>query len=423
MLKSKLKEIMLDQREDFFKEKKLMQRDINLKKYINTQQIVVITGIRRCGKSSLLYTIKDELLKKINENNILYLNFDDERFINFSTDNFNNIFSIFIEEFNPEQDKIVFFFDEIQNALGWEKFLNRMYEKEIKIFVTGSNATLLSSEIATSLTGRNMVLELFPFSFKEYLKLNNETFEISKLTTVKKTMLKRKFTKFISFGGFPQVLKEKNKELLKDYYNDIFYRDIIARHSITKVNEMKKISNFLASNTSKIHSYNSLKNISGIKSISSIKNYLDYFENSFMFFGLSKYSYSLKKQMFGSKKIYCIDTGLATTVGFSFSKNSGRLLENAVFIELRRRGKELYYHLEKNECDFIIKDKNTIVSAIQVTKELNHKNEKRELQGLLNALNTYGLNFGLILTEDQEDLIKIDDKTIELKPIWLWLLE
>ncbi|MCD6229677.1 MAG: ATP-binding protein [Candidatus Diapherotrites archaeon] len=423
MLKSRLKEIMLDQRESFFEKKELMQRDIGLKKYINTQQIVVITGIRRCGKSSLMYIIKDEILKKTDKNNILYLNFDDERFIDLSADDFNNIFSIFLEEFNPEQNKIVFFFDEIQNAFGWEKFLNRMYEKGIKIFVTGSNATLLSSEIATSLTGRNVVLELFPFSFKEYLKLNNETFEISKLTTIKKTKIKRRFNEYIALGGFPQVLKEKNKELLKDYYNDIFYRDIIARHSITKVNEMKKISNFLASNISKIHSYNTLKDISGIKSISSIKNYLDYFENSFMFFGLSRYSYSLKKQMLGSKKIYCIDTGLATAVGFSFSKNSGRLLENMVFIELCRRGKETYYHLEKNECDFVIKDKNTIISAIQVTKELEHKNEKREFQGLLNAMDAYGLDSGLILTGDQEDIIRINGKTIELKPIWLWALE
>lgn len=423
MLKSRLRDIMADQREFFFEKKDLIKRDIDIDKYIRTQQIVVISGVRRCGKTSLLYLIKDKIIETTDKNNILYMNFDDERLINIVAEDLNEIYSLFLEDFSPNQKKICIFFDEIQNISGWEKFLNRMYEKGIKIFVTGSNGTLLSSEIATSLTGRNVVLELFPFSFKEYLVLNREVYDLKTLTTSKKSVLKKLFKEYYIYGGFPLILKEKNKEILIDYYNDIFYRDVIARHSITKVKEMKIIGNFLSSNIGKIYSYNTLKEISGLKSLSSIKNYLDFFRDSFLFFTMEKFSYSFKQQMLSSKKIYSIDTGLALEIGFSFSENAGRLLENIVFIELKRRGKETYYHNDKHECDFLIKDKNRIVAMIQVTKELTDDNRKREMSGLLEAMNIYKRDEGLILTEDQEDIIEIEEKMIVLKPVWLWLLE
>lgn len=423
MEKSKLREVIADGMDFFLEKKDLIKRDIDMQKYVGTKQIVVISGVRRCGKSSLIHLIKDDVKDMKNECGILYVNFDDERLSGILPEDFNNIFSIFLEDFNPDKKSMYFFFDEIQNAHGWEKFLNRMYERSVKIFVSGSNATLLSSEIATSLTGRNTVVELYPFSFKEYLLLNRENAEITGLSTTKRATLKNHFEDYLNYGGFPLVIKEKNKEILKDYYNDIFYRDVIARHSVTKVREMKLIGNFLASNIGKIYSYNTLRNISGLNSLSTVKNYLDYFRDAFIFFSVDKYSYSLKSQIFSSKKVYCIDHALAREVGFGFSENLGRVLENIVFIELKRRKKEIYYYEDTYECDFLIKEKNKITQAVQVTKELTEENRKRELNGLLGAMKQYKLNEGIILTEDQDDVIEMDGKSIVLKPIWLWLLE
>ncbi len=421
MLKSTFNEILLDQRESFFEKKDLIERNINLEKYIKTRQIVVISGVRRCGKSSLLYIIKEKIAKKINQKNMLYVNFDDERLVDIQPENFNEIYLWFLEKFNPEKGKICFFFDEIQNTKGWEKFLSRMYDTGIKIFVTGSNATLLSSEIATALTGRNLVLELYPFSFKESLLLSGIT-DLD-YTTLKKAGLKAHFNDYVRFGGFPLVLKEKQRDILADYYRDVFYRDIISRHSVTKIKEIKLIGNFLSANIGKQISYNTLKNISGVNSLSTIKNYLDYFRSSFLFFTIEMFSYSLKKQILSSKKVYGVDTGLVLEVGFSFSGNSGRLLENIVFLELKRRGFEIYYYSEKYECDFVLKGKTKIINVVQVTKEITPENEKREYGGLIDAMEAYGLKEGIILTEDTDDSVSLDEKTIIIKPVWKWLLE
>ncbi len=424
MEKSKLRQVIVDSMEFFHEKKDLIKRDIDLQKYLRTKQIVVISGVRRCGKSSLLHLIKDAQKDIKNDYSILYLNFDDERLAAMQPEDFNTIYSIFLEDFCHDKRNVCFFFDEIQNAQGWEKFLNRMQEQSIKIYVTGSNAALLSSEIATSLTGRNTVLDLYPFSFGEYLQLNKEEYaSVSSLSTAKKASLKNHFKNYFNYGSFPLVIKEKDKGILKDYYNDIFYRDIIVRHSVTKVREMKLIGSFLASNIGKIYSYNTLRNISGLNSLSTIKNYLDYFKDAFIFFSLDKFSYSLKTQINTSKKIYCIDHALAREIGFGFSENYGRFLENLVFIELKRRKKEIYYYADTYECDFLVKEKNKITQVIQVTRELVEENKKRELEGLLAAVKQYKLNSGLILTEDQEDVIEIDGKTVILKPVWQWLLE
>jgi uncharacterized protein len=415
--KEKIKEVIFDQKEVFEKKKHLIPRDIPIKQAISTNQIVIISGVRRCGKSSLLYLIKEEM--KLNEEDYCYFNFDDERIIP-DIQLLGKIYNLHLEIYGKTP---VLFFDEIQNINGWEKFINRMYEQQIKIFVTGSNANLLSSEIATSLTGRNIILELYPFSFKEYLRLKEQEFNIDRLSSGKKALLLKSFNHYFQTGGFPLVIIEDNLELINAYFQDILYRDIISRHRISQVEEIKQIGLYFATNTGKLFSYKTLQKISGIKSTSSVKNYLHYYSQSYLFFFLKKFDYSVKKQIMNPRKVYTIDQGFSARLGFNFSENKGRILENIVCIELMRRGKEIYYYTGKNECDFLIKEGTDIKQAIQVCYEINIDNEKRETAGLIEAQENFSPDEALLLTYDETAQEQLPNKNIKTTPVWKWLLQ
>jgi predicted AAA+ superfamily ATPase len=411
-----LLEIVLDQKESFEKKNNLIDRDILLEKYLSTQQVVIISGVRRCGKSSLLSIIKNKLHLGVED--YCYLNLDDERIVA-DVSILDEMYSLHLELYKKEP---VFFFDEIQTVNNWEKFVNRMYEKGRKLFVTGSNAKLLSSEISTSLTGRNKVIELYPFSFNEYLRYIKHNYNINVLTTKQKALLKNDFNAYFEYGGFPLVIKENDLDLMNGWFQDVIYRDIIARYKLTQVNEIKQIALYLLSNVSKLFSYSTLKTISGIKSDSSIKNYLQYYEKSYLFYYLSKFDYSVKKQMMNSKKVYAIDNSLVNKLGFGFSANKGRMLENIVFIELLRRKKEVYYFSEKNECDFLIKEGLQIVEAIQVVYSLNKENFEREFGGLKEAMDKFTIPQGLFIVNDSTDVV-IERDDIKIVSISKWLLD
>ncbi len=425
MQKQRLQEIILDQRQYFFTEKELIPRDLPIERSIKSKQIVVISGIRRCGKSSLLYLISKKM--DLPNRNCLYFNFDDERLQNFTSDDFNLIYQLHIELFLPENPQdIVFFLDEIQNVKHWERFLSRMYERGSKIFITGSNALLLSSEIATALTGRNLTLNLQPFSFNEFLRYNNKEPENLQLTTQQQAQLISKFNDYFKWGGFPLMDAEKDPAIIKNYYQDILYRDIIARFHITQIEEIKELALYLFSNVGKLFSLKILQNITGIKSNSSIKRYLDYFAGSFLFDYLKKYDYSIKKQILNPRKSFVCDIAFSHYLGFRFSEDRGRLLENLVFIELKRRTDKanIYYHKGEKECDFIIVENRTVTQAIQVTQIMDNAiTRNREIDGLKDALCTYSLTTGLILTESEEAIIEEDSYSIQIQPIWKWLIE
>lgn len=416
MNKDKLREVLIDQKDFFNSKKNLISRDIELGKYINTRQVVVISGIRRCGKSSLLFLIKKEM--RLKEAEYCYFNFDDERIIPDATI-LEDIFNLHLEIYGKQP---ILFLDEIQNIYRWEKFVNRIYEQGIKVFVTGSNARLLSSEISTSLTGRNKCIELFPFSFSEYLRFINAEYKLQNLTSKEKALLLKNFNNYAQKGGFPLVVREDDTELINDYFRDILYRDIIARFRLSKVVELKQIGLFLAANVGKLFSYSTLQKISGIKSLSSIKTYLEYYEQSYLFFYLKKFDFSIKKQIMNPKKTYIIDPAFANRLGFRFTENKGRILENIVFIELLRHGKEIYYYSGKNECDFVLKEGINITTAIQVCYQLNPKNIKREYNGLKEAMQIYGLEKGTLITAYQTERPEEIPDEIEILPAWKWLL-
>lgn len=332
------------------------------------------------------------------------------------------LYEIFLEGYSS--GKKYFFFDEIQCVEGWEKFVNRLYEKEnAKVFVTGSNSSLLSSEISSVLTGRNKVLELYPLSFKEYLKTRKDI--AIGASTKSQIALNKCFDDYFYLGGFPYVLKTKDVQILKDYYSNILYKDIIVRKKIRQVKDIKEISLFLMNNVGQLCSYNQIIKNSGIKSTSTIKNFIDFLSEAYLFFTVPKYDFSVRKQIQNPKKIYFIDVGMLRQVGICFSKNSWWLLENLVFLELKRQGKEIYYYRNRqgNECDFIIRQGLNITQAIQVCFELNPNTEEREIAGLVSALDEFKLKQGTIITKEKEGTIKSGGHTIRLVPISKWLLE
>jgi len=409
-----LKQIILQQHNVAIKDNLTVRS--KFKQIKNLPNIVILSGVRRCGKSTLLQQIR-----AVNIENDYYLNFDDERLLHFTKDDFQQLHETFIELFGVQK---TFYFDEIQNIKYWEFFIRRLHNEGYKVYITGSNANLLSKELGTHLTGRHIQMELYPFSFKEYLdfKLIKIT-ENDFYTTEGRALLRKQFEDYLFLGGFPEYLENNSIAYLKSLYDSILYRDILVRNSILNEYEIRELGYFITSNIAKPISYNSLKSIINVKHINTVKNYLKYFEDTYLVFLLTKFDYSVKKQLKNPKKLYFIDNALAKSVSFRFSEDRGRFLENTVFLELKRKNYELYYHNNKFECDFVIREKAIITQAIQVTQSLtDEKTKKREINGLLDALTEYNLKEGIILTENEETKIEINEKIISVMPIWKWLL-
>jgi predicted AAA+ superfamily ATPase len=312
------------------------------------------------------------------------------------------------------------FIDEIQNIEGWKRFVRRIYDEGYKIFITGANARLLSSELGTHLTGRYSKVELYPFSFSEYLNIRD--IKPLRITSDKKADILKSFEIYLECGGFPEYLKYSDTEFLKRAYDDIIYRDIIARHGIQEVKSFLLLVQYIFTNAGKDAGYASLAKDVGIKSPVSVRDYISFLEGAYLVFELYRYDTSLKSQYSGQKKMYVINNGMRNTVFFRFSKDNGSLLENMILIELKRRESEIFFLREKNECDFIIYEGGRINSAIQVSYVLNRDNLERETKGLCKAMESLNLKSGIILTYNQEEEMTTEDgKIISIIPAWRWL--
>jgi len=397
-----LKEVILSQKENLNRLELGIKREKNTDIKIEDSFALIITGIRRCGKSTFLH----QMLKK--EKRAYYLNLEDPRLEGFELADFNRVEVLMNEIFGKDG---VYFLDEIQNIEKWEKFVRYLIDKKEKVVLTGSNASLLSKELGTKLTGRNLQIEMFPFSFKEFLLFKQEKPSLNS------------FEEYLHKGGFPEYLKKENPSILYSLLSDVVMKDIAIRFGIKNTTILNKIVIYLISNVGKEFSYNSIKTMFNIKSVQSVIDYISYFENAYLVFTLPKFSYSYKKQQMSPKKIYSIDNGFSYNNSASFSKDSGKMLENLVFLELRRQFKEIFYFQEKNECDFIIKEREKISKVIQVCFDFNEENKEREIGGLVEAMNEFKLKEGVILTNNQEDEFLIDGKKVIIKPVWKWLLE
>lgn len=363
---------------------------------LDNTSIQVISGVRRCGKSTLM----QQLMKAYKH--VAFLNFEDPRIFNFSVNDFPKL-----DEVIPKETK-AYFFDEIQNVPEWERYVRQLHDDGKKVFVTGSNASMLSKELGTRLTGRYLNTELFPFSYNEYLRFKKEK------ATVKS------FENYLLKGGFPEFLTSENPEILQNLLKDIVYRDIAVRYGIRNSKTLVDITLYLISNIGKETSYNSLKKTFDIGSANSVSDYLNWLEDSYLLFFVQKFSWSAKSRQVNPKKVYTIDNGLARSNSLSFTSDFGRLLENLVFLHLRRSGKTVYYFRERRECDFVVFEQNKCTAAIQVCYELNRDNKDRELDGLTEALTFFKMKKGIIVTLNQSDQFKIGDKEIVCVPAYLF---
>jgi predicted AAA+ superfamily ATPase len=295
-----------------------------------------------------------------------------------------------------------------------------MYDRGFKFIITGSNSSLLSRELGTKLTGRYVGLELYPFSFLEFLKFKGISFSKEPLTE-ERGLIKGAFNEYLEKGGIPEYLRFENAEILKTLYENILYKDILVRYGLGDEKALRELSLYLFSNYASEINYSKLQKLLGLGSANTVKSYIGYLENSYMVFNVPKYDFSLKKQIYSPKKVYAIDSAFINLVSFKFSRDRGKMLENLVFLELKRRNLKLYYHRVRQECDFIVTENEMSVEAIQVTMALNG-NREREYNGLLEALETYGLDRGLILTEVEEFEETVHGKKIIVRPIWKWLM-
>ena len=416
-----------------FKIPKTLQRDVSIN--LRTNFITAIIGPRRAGKTYLCFQeIKKLINKKISKENILYINFEDEKLLNANAKDIDNLLNAFYElsDVNTKQ-KIYLFLDEIQNVKNWDVWVRRIHDmnKNIKIILTGSSSKMLSNELSTKLRGRVINVLVFPLSFKEYLNWRNINYNYKTVSFSKdRFAVKKAFLSYFSNGGYPSLIIDKSapqEMVLQNYFQSMIFKDVIERYDVKEIKKLQILAKLIFESIAGEISYNKLTN--KLKSLgfniskNTVINYITYFEDAYLFFQNMKYEYSLTKQLGSIKKIYCIDNGLLNAVTFKFSDNMGRLLENLVFIELKRKNKNIFYYKGKNECDFVIKEKNKIISAIQVSDHLDENNKKREINGLLNAMNTFDLKKGIILTRDTENKFIIGTKEINVIPIWKWLLK
>lgn len=430
MDKNILKEIIVSNEEFITKNiKNITKREgITFPEKIN--KTVIFYGVRRSGKTFILY----DIFKKYNNEtgNCLYIDFEDERLGDFNLNDFEKIKEAFFE-LKPELagKEICFLLDEIQNIDGWEKFCRRATERDnIKLFVSGSSSKIMPLEINTELRGRAWSIEVFPLSFKEYLHIKKINFKKEGLSLYgnKKYLLKKHFSDYLKWGGFPETTYlesdfEKAK-LLKEYMGAMFFRDIAERYKISNVTLLELLIDKAFSSFSTKFSITQIYKQYKDKipfSKDTLFKYYRYLLDSMLIFEVKLFSESSYKRHRNPSKIYAIDTGMCKRVT---SSDSGRLLENIVFIELKRRYGEIFYFEQEKECDFIIKTDNSDNKflAVQVTWELNEINLKRETDGLIKACEYLKLKGGLIITADEERDIIADGINIKIIPAWKWLI-
>jgi len=423
MNKTELKAVLIAQKKEIETSLKdnIIDREIlkSSKKYMESNLIKVVTGIRRCGKSVFsMQLLKDE--------NFAYVNFDDEKLSVVKAEDLNDVLEVLHEIYG---DFKYLFLDEMQNIEKWELFANRCRRQGYNILLTGSNAKMLSKELAARLTGRYIELELYPFSFREFLKYFGMKYSEEDFYLPEKIgEIKKRLGEYIETGGFPEVLKygEIRARYLADLYNAIIGKDIITRYNIRHSKMLKDMAAYLISNHSSFMSYNKLKNIFNIKSVHTIENYVSYIEESYLIFQLFPFSFKVKERLISPKKIYAIDTGMINAVSSKTFDNKSRLIENIVFLELKRLGKEIFYYKSKQqeEVDFVLKEGLKAKQLIQVCYSLEDERTKnREIRALLKASEELKCKNLLVITWDYENEEIAEGKKIICKPLWKWLLE
>ena len=396
-----------------------------IKQYLDLNRIVTLVGVRRAGKSTILYQIIDYLLKNeiTRPPNILFINFEDIRFNSLTIDEWYNLY---LEELKPEGVSYLFF-DEIHYCNNWVNFVrSHVDRKSAKVFLTDSSSYLLPTELASILTGRKVTFEIFPVSFKEYLTFKQV--EMQGFGTKDSAIIRGYVKDYIDYGGFAELITREwsvAKKLLLELFDDIITKDIVTRFNVDYA-KIRNLSYYVLNNPAQRMTYRKLKSIFNLGS-NVPQKYLKHLEDVFLCFTIQEYSEKVKEQLNSPKKVYPIDTGLINALAFKVSKNIGPLLETIVFLELKRRNKEIYYGNfdNKYEVDFIIKSGTEVLNIINVSYDMkNEKTRKREIDGLKVATEKLQPKEILLLTWQEETTIILDENNkLKIRPVWKWLLE
>jgi len=361
----------------------------------------IITGIRRCGKSTLLL----QLLRKDFED-AMFLNFDDIRMAGFETGDLTRLH----REVEKRQIKVLYF-DEIQLVEGWETYINQVLREGYKVFITGSNASMLSIELGTHLTGRHLSMELFPFSYAEFIAFK-------KIENGKDAIIT-----YLKTGGIPEYLKTGIPTVLNTLVDDILMRDIAVRHSVRDVTSLRRLTAYLITNIGNLISANKLIGMFDIKSPSTFLEYFSFLKDAYLLDFVPMFSHSLKRQARNPRKVYVMDMGLYTENSICTSDNMGRRFENLIFLYLRRNFQQIFYFKERGECDFVVIENNVATQVIQICLNINDENFGREYNGLLEAMQQLGLKNGTIVTLEQRDKFEIEDYVITMVPAYEFFVE
>jgi predicted AAA+ superfamily ATPase len=408
---------------DFFDKKfNVKKRDINIP--LNSNKIVTLVGVRRSGKTYALYNLINELRKKIDTKNIIYINFEDDRLFGLKANDLSLLIDAYFEMYPQKRDEEIYLFlDEIQEIDGWEKFVRRIYDTlNIRIFLTGSSAKMLSVELASSLRGRTITYEIYPLSFKEYLEFKN--IDVNLYSSKSLSFIKNQFEIYLKEGGFPEIAFEKDKDIkqriLRDYVNLIIYKDIIDRYNIKNLSLLKFLIRYTFSNLSTLISfnklYNELKTLGYKLSKDTLFEYFNYLNDAYALFLVPIFRSSIKEEQRNPKKMFIVDNGFNYIYNTSFSNEYSKLYENLVFLHLKRKYKEIYYFKEKQEVDFFVPESRLLINVS--FKIDNQKTFNREISALKEAMEKYKINKSYLITSDEEK--EIDD--IKIIPLWKFLL-
>lgn len=396
---------------------------------VGSEKIVSLVGVRRCGKTSILFDIINSLKKKVPSENIIYVNFEDDRLFPTELGDLNHIMEGYYE-MHPEKrhETVYVFLDEVQNIAGWERYVRRIYDTlNIRVFVTGSSSKLLSKEIATSLRGRTLTYEIFPYSFADFLKAKGIKVNFNSSDSV--SYIKNALSEYLTDGGFPETVLQSadiKRRILRDYLDLIVYRDIVERYGIKNNSLLKHIIKYSFCNIGTLVSlsklYNELKSQGYKLSKDTVFDYYSYLEDAYAVFSIPVFRNSIKEENRNPRKIYSVDNGFKGVYDAFVTDDFSKLYENAVFLHLRRQMPEIYYYSGKQEVDFycVAEGKKVLVNVSY--KIDSPKTRERELNGLLEAMEYFKMSEAYLITADEEETFQQDDRTIHILPLWKWLL-
>lgn len=410
-----------------------IQRDVLVKveEYLDLPHILSLVGVRRAGKSTLARQAINHLMrnKGVKPRNILFLNLETPQFSRFRNDvtALDRIYEDFLKLVNPE-GTVYCFLDEVHFFTEWQVFVKNLYERKgIKFVVTGSNSRLLSSEFVTLLSGRALPIEVFPFTFQEFARTRGIEPADRVAILRERHRLRKAFDDYLRCGGFPEAAyiegDAARKEVLVMYARNILYQDIAPRFGIKKAQELENLFFYLTSNIASLYTYNRLSALVGLND-KTVKEYLSYFADAYLLFTVDAFNFSVKEQIKSPKKIYAIDTGLAAATAFSFSENIGHYLENLVYLELRRSGRDVYYYKTASgqEVDFAVREGNKLRELIQVAQDMKgEKTRAREIKALLKAMDETELTTATVVTYEDEEEIAEGTRKIQVVPAYKYL--